>query len=284
MISKNEGQVIGIGQTAHLSLRVSVATLARVVFPSPENGEPMLALEHKATLLTSDEEARIVVKAQPFGGAVRLHDYTQLQSLVENFHFDSEHSHSERDFRIYIRPADWDVVREYCLRNFNLEGNSDIESDPIRELVEEFDNVLKIELLPNQYTLKPLKTVIENEPVPTGNVDASGLPAVRVYRVFETKIIDPDLIQAMVTSSEKHSNDDLRNRALNDAQKGGRGWANAMLVVPIQKVRAAYMAILPENRNAPLPFEDTLLDSNVPAILEDIFVPKYRDINLDPKG
>ena len=61
---------IGIGPTTELSLRVSVASLARVIFPSPEDGTPMLALEHRATLLPGEEQ--VVVKAQPFGGAVRI--------------------------------------------------------------------------------------------------------------------------------------------------------------------------------------------------------------------
>ncbi len=43
--------IIGVGPTAELSLRVSVSTLSRVVFPHPADGVPMLALEHKATLV-----------------------------------------------------------------------------------------------------------------------------------------------------------------------------------------------------------------------------------------
>ena len=40
-----------IGATDELSLRVSVATLVRVLFEHPKNGDLMLALERKATLL-----------------------------------------------------------------------------------------------------------------------------------------------------------------------------------------------------------------------------------------
>ena len=41
---------IGIGATAELSLRVSVATLVRVLIQNPNDDELMLALERKATL------------------------------------------------------------------------------------------------------------------------------------------------------------------------------------------------------------------------------------------
>ena len=272
----NEVQSSGVGPTAELSLRVSIATLARVVFPSPEDGQPMLALEHKATLLSGDEEVRVVVKAQPFGGAVRILNYTRLQSVVDGFHFDSQRSRSEEDFRIYIRPSDWEAIRKFCLRNLSQEVESDLESDPARELVEEFEDTMGIELRPDQYRVKPVGTVLENEPAPTGNVYASGFATVRIYRIFEAQIVDPALCRAMVDNSQKHSSQILRSLALDNAQKGGRGRANAMLVATVQSIRDAYLAVPPEVRSARLPFENTHLDGNVPAVLEGIFVPKYR--------
>ena len=62
----------GIGATPDLSLRVSVATLVRVIFENPANGEWMLALERKATLQNTEVE----VKSHPFGGAIRILDVT----------------------------------------------------------------------------------------------------------------------------------------------------------------------------------------------------------------
>ena len=41
---------IGVGATDELSLRVSVATLVRVLFKNPSDDELLLALERKATL------------------------------------------------------------------------------------------------------------------------------------------------------------------------------------------------------------------------------------------
>ncbi|HAY85371.1 MAG TPA: hypothetical protein DCY42_10760, partial [Chloroflexi bacterium] len=63
---------IGIGATSELSLRVSVATLARITFPHPEQGIPMLALEHKASLISAAGQKQVLTKAQPFGGAIRI--------------------------------------------------------------------------------------------------------------------------------------------------------------------------------------------------------------------
>ncbi len=78
----------GIGATPDLSLRVSVATLARVVFKHPLTGELMLALERKATL----HENKIEVKSQPFGGAIRILDVDAIHDLIGDFHFDSKRS------------------------------------------------------------------------------------------------------------------------------------------------------------------------------------------------
>ena len=41
---------IGVGPTEDLSLRVSVATLVRVLFENRDDGDLMLALERKATV------------------------------------------------------------------------------------------------------------------------------------------------------------------------------------------------------------------------------------------
>ncbi len=46
-------------------LRVRVATYNQVVFPHPENGVTMLALERKATVL---KDGSVSVRAQPLGG------------------------------------------------------------------------------------------------------------------------------------------------------------------------------------------------------------------------
>jgi hypothetical protein len=279
MTAENDFQNYGLGPTATLSLRVSVATLARVVFPHPEHGKPMLALEHKARLLADEVDPRVIVKAQPFGGAIRIVDFTRLHSVIEEFHYDSERSRSEQDFRIFINPSDWHAVRDFCLRCFRRGDCSDMESDPARELIEEFDDAMGIDLKPHQYVVIPVRTVLENDPARTENIHSTNIPTVRIYRVFEVKIVDEALARAMIANSEKHSVDILRKLVVNDVRDRGRGRANAILTVSMQRIRDTYLELSPDKRGDSLNFEHALLDGNVAAVLDGVPIPKYE--NLD---
>src|SRR5258708_22079095 len=107
----------GIGATKELSVRVSVATLVRVLFENPRDGDLMLALERKATLHQTENGLSVEVKAQPFGAAIRILDFRALRDLIGNIHFDSDRSYSEQDFRIFIRPSDWETVRAFCIQH-----------------------------------------------------------------------------------------------------------------------------------------------------------------------
>jgi hypothetical protein len=255
---------------------VSVATLVRVVFENPQDGDLMLALERKATLIADKGKRRVSVKAQPFGGAIHFLQLAPLQTLIGDFHFDSERSRFEQDFRLFIRPADWNTVREFCRRHLEHENDSVLESDPGRELAEEFADALAVELRPEQYIAKPLRTVVENEPARTQNIYAADYPTVRIYRVFEARIVAPFLCRAIMANSEATSNQMLRELALEDARKGGRGRANAILALPLQLIRDVYLAMSPETRHMPITFESNHLPGNVSAVFEDIAVPKYR--------
>jgi len=113
---------IGMGAMEDLSLRVSVATYNRVLFPQPQNGTLMLALERKATI---SRENNIRVRAQPFGGGVRILNSIGLQKIVGDIQFDNERSKHEQDFRILIPPSQRELVKEYCLRH--LENPDDVE-------------------------------------------------------------------------------------------------------------------------------------------------------------
>lgn len=268
---RSEKRLIPTGATEELSLRVSVAALVRLIFPHPSDGRSMLALERRATLLSNE----VVIMSQPFGGAVRIQDLNLLQKLVHDFRFDSERSRSEQDFRIFIRPSDWDVVREFCLRHFENGDESVLEISPARELAEELADALNIELRPDQYTSKPLGTVTENDPAATENVNARGRQTVRVYRIFEARILDPALCQLMIANSEHYSNQDLREGAIRDARRGGKGRANALVTLPMKPLMEFYRGLSPEARNAPAIFVNNSLDSNVCAVLEDVPVPKY---------
>jgi hypothetical protein len=271
------GSGIGIGATNELNLRVSVASLVRVLFEHPRNSELMLALERKATLLGNKDGHFVEVKAQPFGGAIRIHDLNALQHSVGNFHFDSEQSRSEQDFRIFIPAAAWEAVQQFCLQSFRQPSDPALESDPGRELVEEFSDALKMDFRADPFTYKPVGIVVENDPSPTENIYARGGPTVRIYRIFESRLVDAALINAMLMNSKSQSNKNLRELALKDARNNGKGWANAVLTLPLKQLEALYLAASPEARNRPISFQDHQLDETVSAILEDIPVPKYQE-------
>jgi hypothetical protein len=264
----------GIGATKELSLRVSVATLVRVVFRHPGNGEWMLAIERKATL----RENKVEVKSQPFGGAIRILDLETILDLIGDFHFDSERSRTEQDFRLFIRPSSWSAVREFCVEHLNHADDPFLETDPTRELVEEFDEALKMNLMPDQYIYKPIATLIEDDPAPTENIHARGLLTARVYRIFEATISDSSFAHAMIGNSEGLSHQDLCKLALNDAQNGGKGRVNAVLALPLKRITDAYLALSPEERNAPILFAGYQLDETVSAVLEGIAAQKYQRV------
>ena len=262
----------GIGATDELSLRVSVATLARVIFKHPRNGEWMLTLERKATL----RENKVEVKSQPFGGAIRILDMNAIHDLIGDFNFDSERSYDEQDFRLFIRPSSWSVLREFCIQHLSNVDDSILETDPSRELIEEFFDALKINLQPEQYACKPVATVVEDEAAPTENIHAKGTPTVRVYRIFETVLTDSTLANTMLTNSEVITDEKLRRLALDDFQNSGKGRANAVLALPLKQIGEFYSALSLQERNAPISFENNRLDETVPAVLENILVPKYQ--------
>ncbi|HUE99048.1 MAG TPA: hypothetical protein VMN99_07320 [Anaerolineales bacterium] len=268
----------GIGATKELSLRVSVATLARVIFEHPQNGDLILALERRATLYEAGTERVVEVKSQPFGGAIRIHDIDLLQNIIGDFNFDSTESFLEKDFRLFIQPSAWEAVRGFCLEQFHTGDGSVLESDPRRELVEEFVDALGISLKPDQYTYEPVGAVIENEPSPTDNVHAKGYPTVRIYRIFEARILSPALAHAILANSESYSDPKLRELASENSRNGGPGRANAVLTLPLSRISIAYLSIIPEARNAPISFENHRLDETVTAVLENMLVPKYRRV------
>lgn len=267
---------IGVGATENLNLRVSVATLVRVLFENPRDGNLMLALERKATLREAESGRFVEVKSQPFGGAIRILDLRALRDRIRDFHFDSERSRSEQDFRIFIQPSAWETVREFCIEHFSRVDSPVLETDPGRELAEEFADALKINLRQDQYIHKPVAIVVEEDPAPTENIHAKGILTVRVYRIFEATISDPSLAHTIMINSESLSHQDLCDLALEDAQNGGKGRANAILALQMKLISNVYLAMSPKERHAPILFEKNLLDETVPAVLDGITIPKYQ--------
>lgn len=268
----------GIGPTDALNLRVSVATLSRVIFPRPGDGAVMLALENKVTLVPGEIQDQIVLRAQPFGGAVRISNPARLLSEIGRFNYDSERSRIEQDFRVNIHPGSWDALLACCLEHLLLEDDTYLDSDPARELMEEFQDTLGINLQPDQYTLTPARIVIENEPSPSENLRAGGNPTVRIYRVDDVDVLDPALSRMIVANSEANPGPALKHRAERDAQTGGRGRANAVFAAPLADIRDAYLAIQPALRGERLLFGQTILAGNVAAVLEGVEVPKYAAV------
>lgn len=257
-------------------LRVSVASLVRVLFPHPQTDELVLALERKATVFGDAGQRRVRVFAQPFGGAAQFRDTTLLHNLIGEFQFDSDRSRLENDFRILIRPSDWPSVRQFCLQHLADENDPVLDSNPARELAEEFADALKIDLKPTQYTQRPVGVIVEDQPAPTDNPRALGYNTVRIYRIYEARLLDASLAQTINANSQHISNDDLRELALADLGSGGRGRANAVLALPLKNLTEAYLTLSPEARAASLTCYGHELDPSVLAALKDLPAPNYQ--------
>lgn len=249
-------------------LRVSVATYNQVIFPHPKSGITMLALERKATVL---QDGSVNVRAQSFGGGVKILDSKSLIELIGELQFDSERSKQEQDFRILIEPLQWEVVKQYCLKHLEDPTDLELESAPDREMVEEFEETMGVGLRSSQYTVQPIGFVIEDNPVWTENWYARGFLTVRVYRTYKVQILDPDLCKTLLDISGQVSDDELGMRALNNNARR----ANSVLTLPLDRVREAFISISPEKRFNKIEVDHHILDESVLVVLEDIEVSQY---------
>jgi hypothetical protein len=254
-------------------LRVSVATYNQVVFPHPENGTLMLALERKATV---KDDGSLHVRAQPLGGGVHILNPAPLQELLGKIKYDSERSQHDQDFRILIPPSRWGLVKEYCLRHLEDQDDSELEASPERELVEEFEETLNVELKPGQYTVQPLGFVIEDHPVRTENAYVPGQLTVRLYRIFEVQIVDIGLCKTMLAASEQTSDQELALQAQKDAESGRRGRANSILTLSLRLITESYLALPSEIRYRKISVEGHELDESVLVVLSEVDVPQYQ--------
>ncbi len=265
-----------IGATNELSLRVSVATLARVLCRDPQNSESMIALERRATLRETNSGHVVDIRSQPFGGAIQIRDLNALRDLIGNFHFDSERSHEQQDFRIFIRPSNWPALREFCYQHITHEHDSILEADPKRELAEEFEGTLGISLKPQHYTLIALATFGENKATSAENIHVRGYPTVRIYRVFEVSITDSAMVDLMLENSRNTSDQSLSRLALEDGLNGGQGRASAVLALSWTHLHELYQALPANQRNIPVLFRTHRLDSTVSLLLDGIRAPRYE--------
>jgi hypothetical protein len=256
-------------------LRVSVATYNRVLFQHPDDGRQMLALERQATVMG---DGNVVVKSQPFGGGIHILNPTPLEKIIGKIQFDSERSKHEKDFRILIPPSKWELIKEYCLRHLKDEEDIELETEPDRELIEEFFDTVKVKLSPDQYTVEPLGFVIENNPVRSENAHARGQLTVHLYRVYEVHIVNTTLCRLLLTISNLYSDPDLGTLALQDFENYGDGHFNTILTLPLDSVSESYLALPTETRYKHIVVDGHELDDSVLAILGEIEVPQYQRV------
>jgi hypothetical protein len=95
-----------------------------------------------------------------------------------------------------------------------------------------------------------------------------------VYWIDEVHITDLDLCRAMLDA--RKSSQELGLMAMADFERGGRGRANTVFSAPLDKIRAAFLKLPPEDRDDPIEFEGVVLSSNVPAILAGVEAPKFE--------
>jgi hypothetical protein len=238
----------------------------------------MLALEHKATLHQGGDRPAVTMKAQPFGGAVRILKPGRLRKSIAEFNYDSDRSKAEADFRIFINPTKWSALLEFCKRESVRGGEGSIDHYPGRELAEEFADTLGVMLSPEDYLIERIGLVIENDPSPTSNLRASRQPTARIYWIDEVKIKNSDLCHQMLNAGS--STKKLHELAIREYEEGGRGRANAIFTAPLDKIRAVYLELPPGKRNQPLELDGVILSGNVPAILELVDTPKFERIGI----
>lgn len=269
---------IGIGPKKEFSLRISVAAVVAVKFTDPESNKTLLALERTAATHLIKDKPEVTVKAKPFGGGARLLDPERLNELIGGFNFDSERSLQEEDFRILTNPGSWEKIKEICTAHLKETDNGILDTGPERELEEEFEDSLGIKIKPEDYSLMDKGMVIEDSPVDTKNINAPGIPTVRVYYLYEALIKNRQIIDLALDSSTKYSDNDLVGMAHQDFKNGGKGRANAVLVVDPDILRQFYHSIPAGRQGELFRFEEHLLDGNVPALFEDISNHKYQRI------
>lgn len=268
-------QNIGIGLTEELSLRVSVGVLVKVILTNHVNEKTMLALERTATLRTIENKSVVEVKVKPFGGAVRLLKPDGLKKLIGDFNFDSERSREEGDFRIQINPEQWEKVKEICKEHLKEEKGI-LDPSPVRELAEEFEDSLKVSITPDDYNLQPGGMILEDASSDTDNVNARGRPTVRVYYLFDALLKNTKVIKLMIDNSNLYSDIDLQKKANADFRNGGKGRANAILLVDLNELKDFYNSIPMDKRKGSIEYDGHQLDGNIPAFLKDITYPKYQ--------
>jgi hypothetical protein len=269
-----------VGPTEELSLRVSVATLSRVIFQPGDDGQLQLALEHKAHVHQTPQGPQLLAQAQPLGGGIRLLEPEALADHLGRFHFDSPRSKQEQDFRLFIRPSCWNDLLSLMEEELKLTHGAVVESEPGREIEEELFESLGLLVTPDQYSTYRLGLAVEKEPTPTHSWRAPGQPTARVYAIDEVVIADEVVCARLLAASREQTTSQLLALAQERSQSDGHGRANGVLVVPVAELQRTYKALPFEQRSEPLPFSGTVLSSNVVVLFPEVVTPRYEFIGL----
>jgi hypothetical protein len=172
----------------------------------------------------------------------------------------------------------WQAVKRVCVEQFNQNQGPIFETDPNRELVEEFFDTLHIYLTPNQIFTYQGEIIIEEHPSSSHNTRALGYPTVRVYNVYENWIKDTQIIEMILENSRSITNIKLKEMALSDAKNGGSGRENAVVALPYTEL-VEFLSRLPiEKRIKRVAYKGHIISPSVFAILEGIANPKYRKV------
>ena len=234
---------IGIGATPEHSLRVSTGILALTTFRHPVSGKIMAVFEEKVSVKIDEKGEKVTAQLQPLGGASKLLRPLELYQQIGSFNYDEEKSQKENDFRLQIRPQDWDKVKAFAMDHFNHPEKGVVEGSIDRELNEELGDVLKVEVDPAAYQVSHLTVAVQNEPQQTERIEVSGNQTVRVFSVKGVDITDQTLIENITGSSEKTDTTQLIEKARKKAQEKGSAKATGLVIISLEELQAHYRSL-----------------------------------------
>jgi hypothetical protein len=255
------------------NLRVSVAPLARTILLDPESGQIMLILERKATVTDHARPHDVQVRAQPLGGASEILDPAALREHIGHLHYDSEESAEKRDFRILIRASEWEDLQRFVAHCFLHPGHSPFETEPHREVAEELENTLGLEITPSFFQTRAISPLVQNEPT-SGCAPSSGQKqTVRLYHIHNVEITHAPLVRAILRQSREMTDEKLAEQARRDLQSGqlDSGRANAPLALPLE-------AMLEEIQQSPGELSRSILQIAGREMYENVLAVLFWDL------
>jgi hypothetical protein len=154
-----------------------------------------------------------------------------------------------------------------------------LDTNPVRELIEEFEDTIQVNLRGDQYQIIPRGISIEAIPVETDNPRAAGTLTARIYYLYEAWLTDPMLITRMLINATRYTDEDLKHRSQKNAIEGGKGRANAPLALRYADLLEFYHSISLDERNEPISFEGHQIEENVLAMLGEVDQTRYKHYN-----